>query len=294
MKIARVFPRITKATPNDSLSFFDAPGMFPPEVDEVHVSVAFTWDKERAEWLAYQWQHVAPVQIGGPAYNQPGAAFIPGRYVRPGYVVTSRGCPNKCWFCQVWRREPSLVELPITSGYNILDDNLLACSESHVRSVFAMLKEQTQPVEFTGGLEAKRLLPWHVELLAWLKPKQLFFAYDTPDDYEPLVNAARLLWQAGFTPQSHAVRAYVLIGGPRDDFQQADFRLRQVLDLGIYPMAMLWRDESGITAKEWRSFQRQWARPAIIASRQKTKENCRTSHNSPMPYTLSMPVGTAA
>jgi hypothetical protein len=294
MKIARVFPRITKATPDDDLSFFDAPGMFAPEVDEVHISVAFTWDKERAEWLAGQWQHVAPVRIGGPAYNQPGAAFVSGQYVRPGYVITSRGCPNKCWFCQVWRREPALIELPITSGYNVLDDNILACSQSHVEAVFAMLKKQPQRVEFTGGLEAKRLMPWHVDLLAWLKPKQLFFAYDTPDDYEPLADAAFMLWNAGFTPQSHSVRAYVLIGWPRDDFQQADFRLRQVLELGIYPMAMLWRDESGNTAKEWRSFQRQWARPAIIASRQNAKVNCRTSHNSRVTFATPMPEAVTA
>ena len=235
--------------------------------DEVHISVAFTWDMGHADYLAEQWRHVAPVKFGGPAFNQPGAAFVPGMYVRPGCVVTSRGCPNQCWFCQVWRREPFLVELPITSGYNILDDNLLACSEAHVRAVFAMLKEQKRPVEFTGGLEAKRILPWHVDLLAWLKPKQLFFAYDTPDDYEPLVNAARMLWQAGFTPKSHAVRAYVLIGFPRDDFQQADFRLRRVLSLGIFPMAMLWRDETGKADISWSRFQRQWARPAIISTK---------------------------
>ena len=98
MKIARVFPRKTKASPTDSLSFFDVPGMFD-EADAVHVSVAFTWDIERAEWLAEQWRSVAPVQIGGPAHNQPGAAFVPGMYLSAGYVVTSRGCPNSCWFC---------------------------------------------------------------------------------------------------------------------------------------------------------------------------------------------------
>ena len=43
--IARVFPRITKATPRDEYCFFGPPGMFLPEIDEVHVSVAFTYDK---------------------------------------------------------------------------------------------------------------------------------------------------------------------------------------------------------------------------------------------------------
>ena len=279
MKIARVFPTRTKATPVDSLAFYgEPPRLLLPEVDEVHISVVFTWDKERAERLAEQWELVAPVRIGGPAYNQPGAAFVPGRYVREGYTISSRGCPNRCWFCQVWRREPALKQLDIVPGYNLLDDNILACSEAHVRAVFAMLKEQPAR-EFTGGLEAKRLKPWHVGLLAWLKPKQLFFAYDTPDDYEPLVRAARLLWQAGFTPQSHCVRAYVLMGWPRDGEREADTfiealsRLRQVLALGIIPMAMLWRDESGRRDPEWIHFQKLWARPASICAANITSES---------------------
>ena len=178
MKIARVFPRVTKATPTDPLVFYDAPGLFVPDVDEVHVSVAFSWDMQQAEFLADQWRHVAPVKIGGPAFNQPGAAFVPGMYVRDGYVITSRGCPNRCWFCSVWQRENGLTELPVTEGWNLLDDNILACSEQHIRSVFAMLKRQPTQAQLTGGLEAARLKDWHVHLLADLRPKQMFFAYD--------------------------------------------------------------------------------------------------------------------
>ena len=218
MKIARVFPVRTAATPDDPLAYVDCePGLFPPDVDEVHVSVAFTWDKRRAEQLAESWRSVAPTSVGGPAYNQPGAAFVPGRYLKPGYVITSRGCPNKCWFCAVHRREPRLVELPIVNGWNLLDDNILACSERHVREVFAMLKRQRgHRVEFTGGLEAARLQDWHVDLLADLKPAQMFFALDTPDDEEPLRAASRKLLAAGFTAASHRLRCYVLIGHPRE------------------------------------------------------------------------------
>jgi len=111
------------------------------------------------------------------------------------------------------------------------------------------------------------LQDWHVDLLCLLKPKPvMFFAYDTPDDYEPLVVAARKIFDAGFTKASHAVRCYVLIGYPKDSFGQAESRLRQVLALGITPMAMLYRDQQGEVSDEWRAFQRQWARPAIIHS----------------------------
>lgn len=261
MKIMRVFPRKTRLTPTDNMVRFDAPGFFD-EADEVHVSVLFTWDIGRAEWLAEQWKHVAPVKIGGPAYNQPGATFVSGKYVREGGVITSRGCHNKCWFCSVWRREPKLIELPIVEGLNILDDNLLACSETHIRSVFSMLKQQRGRIEFTGGLEARILKSWHVNLLTDLSPAQMFFAFDTPDDEDPLRVAAGMLREAGFNRQK--LRCYCLIGYPRDTFEAAEVRLRLCVELGFFPMAMLWRDNSGEVNQQWKSFQREWARPAII------------------------------
>lgn len=265
MRIARVFPRRTKATPVDELSFNGPPGLFPPEVDEVHVSVTFVEDIPHAQWLSKQWGHVAPVKIGGPATGELGGEFVPGRYLKPGYVITSRGCPNRCWFCHVWRREGQVRELPISEGWNLLDDNILACSEAHIRAVFMMLREQNMGrVHFTGGLEADRLEPWHVELLRKLHPKQVFFAYDEAEDLEPLQRAGVMMLEAGFTRASHTLRCYVLIGYPKDTTDAAHERLIQVVEAGFIPMAMLWDPEKG---PEWRSLQRSWARPAIIAAR---------------------------
>jgi hypothetical protein len=164
----------------------------------------------------------------------------------------------------VWQREPRLLELDICDGVNILDDNLLACSERHILAVFAMLLRQRGRVEFTGGLEAARLRSWHVELLARLRPAQMFFAFDTPNDEEPLRTASAMLKEAGFT--RHAMRVYCLIGFPRDTLGEAESRLRLCLELGFFPMAMLWRDKDGLVDPTWARFQRVWARPAIIAA----------------------------
>jgi len=267
MKIARVFPTKTKATPVDNLCFFDEPGLWIPEVDEVHVSVTFTWDLQRAEYLVRAWEKIAPVKLGGPATGMPGGDFEPGRYLKPGYVITSRGCPNRCWFCSVWKREGNVRELPVRNGWNVLDDNLLACSEKHIRTVFAMLKRQSERAQFTGGLEAARLRDWHIDLLLDLKPEQIFFAYDTQDDYEPLIEAAKKMKQAGFN--RHVLRAYVLIGYPNDNINNAERRLMDVMNLGIYPMAMLYRDYMGKKNREWMRFQRGWARPAAIYGKSK-------------------------
>lgn len=268
--IARVFPRRTNATPTDRYSFHTEPDWFiPDDITEVHVSVTFTWDMLIAEHLAKAWKHVAPVKIGGPGTGMKGEEFEPGRYLKPGYVITSRGCPNKCWFCDVWRREGNIRELPIQQGINVLDDNLLACSEKHILAVFKMLKVQKGRKELTGGLEAARLQDWHIDLLVDLKPKQVFFAYDTLDDYEPLVEAGKKLAKAGFTVNRKITRCYVLIGFDGDTFAAAKKRLNQALTAGFIPMAMLYRGKSGQYDEKWRRLQRQWARPAMIKARER-------------------------
>lgn len=267
MKIIRVFPRKTKATPDDDLVRINRPPGFFDVADEVHISVTFTWDLPRAEWLAKQWKSVAPVRIGGPATGEKGGDFVPGMYLKKGYVITSRGCPNKCWFCSVPKREGTIREFPITDGYNILDDNLLACSDEHIRKVFAMLSRQKK-IEFTGGLEAARLKPWHCEELKKLKTKQLFIAYDTPDDRFFMWEAGQHLLHAGFTRKSHALRCYVLCGYKGDTITKAELRMKDALAAGFTPMAMLWRDDNGKRNPDFvgSKFQKKWARPAIIHS----------------------------
>lgn len=267
MRIARVFPRRTKATPDDELAFTTPPPAVVPEVDEVHVSVAFSYDLPRAEQLAREWEKTGlKVAVGGPALEQPGQDFVPGRYLKHGYVITSRGCPNRCWFCSVPRREGHrLRELKVTEGWNVLDDNLLACSERHILAVFEMLGRQKERPIFTGGLESNLLRPWHVSLLRKCRTRRLFFAYDSPDDYEPLVEAGKLLRDGGFTKASHAAKCYVLIGYPGDTMAAAEKRLRDSWQAGFFPYAMLYRDKAGKQNDSWHRFQREWCRPEIVA-----------------------------
>lgn len=268
MRVLRIFPRRTKATPDDHMVRIGThPGMFD-DADEIHISVTFTWDLPHAEWLEKQWRHVAPTRIGGPATGERGEDFTPGMYMKRGYVITSRGCPNKCWFCSVWKRDGVIRELPITDGWMVQDDNLLACSDHHIHAVFDMLKRQPYKPEFTGGLEAARLKEWHVVELRALKPKQLFFAYDTPDDYEPLYQAGLLLKKHFDYYPSHNMRCYVLCGYPDDTLDNANTRMHKTIEAGFTPMAMLYKDYlRGEQSREWSTFQREWSRPAIIYAR---------------------------
>jgi hypothetical protein len=275
MKIIRVFPRKTSATPDDAdVRIKCQPGLFD-EADEIHIPVIWTYDLPVAEKLEKLWRQVAPVRMGGPAFDDPGGEFVPGMYVKHGYVMTSSGCPNRCWFCSVWRREGGIREIGISEGYNLLDSNILACSDDHIKAVFKMLaegkKKFRKPVEFTGGLEAARLKQWHVDALRELRPKQLFFAYDTPDDLEPLIEAGKMLHAAGFTATSHCLRAYVLCGFKGDSHTKASKRMEEAMIAGFIPMAMLYRDKEGKRDPAWTKWARLWARMAIINSTRGTK-----------------------
>lgn len=132
-----------------------------------------------------------------------------------------------------------------------------------------MLKRQPEKPLFTGGLEAKLLKAWHVDLLCEAKAQRMYFAYDTPDDYEPLVAAGKLLTDAGFTRTSRRVYCYVLIGYEGDTIDNAEERLWAAWDAGFAPFAMLYRDEAGDVNRDWRTFQREWVRPQIVFSKVK-------------------------
>ena len=271
MRLARVFPRRTNATPKDPLSFIGEPGLYPPKVDAVHISVAFSWDMPEAEWLAKKWSRVAPTSIGGPATGMRGEEFIVGEYLSPGHTITSRGCSNRCWFCEVWKRDGKVRELPIQDGWIVTDDNILGTSDQHFSAVCEMLHRQPKKPEFRGGLEANLLTELHATRLRALRPSRMYFAYDTPEDLAPLRLAGEILMSSGFTVASHVLCAYVLCGYKGDTKTDADRRMWETIDAGFMPYAMLWRGKDGKFDLSWKQFQRSWVRPEIVATKMRSR-----------------------
>jgi hypothetical protein len=277
MKIARVFPRQTKMTPDDDDAFVGDPPLGCPQYDEIHISVCFTWDIDKSHYLAGQWRPYGKIRIGGPALDKSQGDFIPGRYLKKGVTITSRGCPNKCWFCLVHQRTNGiLTELPIMPGRIVQDDNLLACSSKHIESVFNMLKGQSQ-IEFKGGFESLRVTPSIVEKLTHLRIKRIWLAYDTPDDEEPLRVAIENL-KPYFSREQ--IRCYVLIGYPGDTLCDAEKRLKRAWHMGTLPFSMRYRKPAKSLNKsfvcherEWNILTRQWTRPNITKAIMKNERS---------------------
>jgi hypothetical protein len=266
----RVFPRRTSWTPLDELAFVGEPGLFRPKEQPVRISVTFTWDIPEAERLYRSWSRFySDVQLGGPAFDDSGAEFVPGRFVRAGITITSRGCGGSCGFCLVPKREGNIRELPIKDGWNIADNNLLACSTNHVERVFEMLRNQPEPIQFSGGLDARLFHSWHVDLLKSIRLKFAWFACDTPGAIVDLERVGRLMENFSIEKK----RAYVLIGFGGESLSQAERRLNNVYALGFLPFAMLWKpdDHEVSWSRAWRALQRKWTRPAAYRTNSTTK-----------------------
>jgi len=267
MRIARVFPAKTSMSPDDIDAYYDVPGLFTPHYDEVHISVTFTWDMQKIEHLKYGWRnHADIIKVGGCAVGDRGEDFVSGMYLKKGVTITSRGCPNNCSFCFVPKREGKLQELPIVRGNIIQDNNLTACSEIHKDNVFQMLKSQ-KGVMFRGGVESARVDDGFVERLRGISLTEVWLAYDHNNADKPLKIAVNKLSKYF---KRDKIRCYVLIGYGQDTIEKAEIRLRRAWEIGTLPFAMLYRDDKNTPhTKEWKQFQRNWVRPAIVRSMMK-------------------------
>lgn len=260
----RVFPRRTKWTPTDKLSFIGDPPLFGEACFlPVRISVTFTWDIPEGERLVRSWSRFYnDVQIGGPAFGNRGEEFTPGLFLKQGAVITSRGCPKSCKYCLVPKREGQIRELRIKSGWNIFDNNLLACSRDHVEEVFRMLWHQKEPARFTGGLDKTLLMPWVIDLLKSTRIKRMWFALDNAAHFPALERAADLL--SDFSREKKY--CYVLVGFQQETPQEAERRLLKVYNLGFMPFSMLYRGPQSMarqsTDPSWRSLIHVWCNPA--------------------------------
>ena len=275
MKIIRVFPRKTSYSPDDDYAFFDIPPMpaLIPEHDEVHISCTFTWDKARAEELAFQWEGATnkPVKLGGVAYGSPAADFIQGRYIKSNIIFTSRGCDNACPWCFVPKLEGKLHELSeIPVGNIIQDNNFLQTSRKHKDKVFDMLKTQKR-ICFRGGLEADLIDDHFVDAVRGLRIEELWLACDTNASLPGFKRGCEKLVKAGFNREK--IHCYALSYG--EDMAADEARCIEIFNAGAMPFVQLYQDASpakNTYTKAWRDFQRNWSRPAVIKARMK-KEN---------------------
>jgi len=267
-RIIRVFPRRTSMTPTDDMAFVGDPPLERPAAEEVHISVSFTWDRQKrrgeelslAERLAMAWGQYYPViWVGGCAYDDPCDSFTPGLYVKRGVTFTSRGCNFQCPWCEAWRREGKIREVLVREGNIVQDNNLLQCSRQHIDSVFEMLQHQ-RSVELRG-LDSRLITDRIAEQVRGLRIKQVFLACDVKEALAPLRKAI-----AKLSLPRDKIRCYVMVKfDPSETISEATERMLDVWTAGAMPFAQLFqpKDRFIIYPYEWTRFARVWSRPAV-------------------------------
>jgi hypothetical protein len=271
MTLLRIFPRQTHLTPKDDYAIIGLPGLFrPPNVTEVNVSCAFSWDRKLAEDLAAAWGQYYPiVKLGGPAIAPPDEEFIPGRYIRRGVTFTSRGCQKQCPWCLVPKTEGKLRLLEIKPGNIINDNNLLQCGHEHVGKVIEMLKKERFAARFAGGIDAELVDDWFAEALRGLRIDELYLAMDHPGAFRQVEQAAAKL--SFLKTKSRQLRAYVLIGYNHDTLEKAESRCWDLMKIGVTPFAQLYQpaDTWVEYSAAWKALSWRWMRPAVMAARER-------------------------
>jgi hypothetical protein len=248
----------------------------------LYQSIPFTWLLPKAETQARA--HKGAVIAGGPAvvlakkngcYDLSFAetpeccSYDALSFHNPLATFTTRGCPNRCDFCAVPSIEGDFVQLREWKPAPVVcDNNLLAGTYGHFSAVIDSLR-QFPYCDFNQGLEARRLRPYHVDLLRSLKSVKIRFAFDHPK-FETVVHDAVELCRSNGLKD---IGIYCLIGF-NDTPESARERLELVRSWGILPNPMRYQPldaleknsyvAEGWTERELRNTMRYYSRLAWL------------------------------
>jgi hypothetical protein len=190
--------------------------------------------------------------------------------VEEAYGFLTRGCPNKCSFCVVPKKEGCLRQnadveefLAGRKQVILMDNNVLA-SDWGLMQIEKMIKLKLK-VDFNQGLDARVIAKNEdiAKLLARVKwNPYLRMACDHKSQMEPIAKATELLRKHGCTPSNYFV--YVLV----KDVNDANERVEFLRTLNLLPFAQPFRsiDERTELNQKQKDFARWVNRKAIFAS----------------------------
>ncbi len=160
------------------------------------------------------------------------------------WVFTTRGCPNKCAYCSVWRIEknswtnPNWKQLVSKDSkiLSLLDNNISAQDISHVESIADFAVERKLRVLVESGVDCKYVTEDLAVQLAKMKYARhgMRTAFDRIEEDGIFQKAAEMLQGNGVNPED--MMAYVLFNFD-DRPQDAEYRTEECNKLKIraYP-----------------------------------------------------------
>jgi len=208
--------------------------------ESVWVSCVFSNNQPAAQ----KWADLHPtVYIGGSGVDINIALPPEIDCMKPkiNYGFTSRGCPRKCQFCVVPKKEGFVH--PVGDIYDfwdgksksiaLLDNNILALPKHFFKVTDQLIKEGLK-VNFNQGLDCRLVTPEIARRLKEVRHlNRYLFAFDSMAVKPFVLRAISTLKEAGI----NSCRWYVLIGfdtTPKEDYERIE-TLRQ-LNQFVYPM----------------------------------------------------------
>lgn len=161
---------------------------------------------------------------------QPDYTIYPTVPTDIAYGFLTRGCPNKCPWCVVPRKEGAIVpymdidEIAIDGKKKIvlMDNNILAAGDYAVQQLEKII-ERGYRVDFNQALDARLVTDDFARLLArvkWLDNNRIRFGCDTHKQIEYCERAMEMINKYGFTGQ------YFLYTMLNDNFHECYDRIK--------------------------------------------------------------------
>ena len=185
-------------------------------------------------------------QFGADGYWQPSNNGLGYWFVIYAIGYITRGCPNKCPWCYVPRKEGNIkpyrrwTELVRydTPDLILMDNNILA-SEYGIGQLKDMAGKGWR-IDLNQGMDARLVTEEIADVLASLQwIKYIRFSCDTVSQVKHIDRVAELLAERGVKP--YRLFVYLLV---RKDLDEADYRVQQLKKYkGIYLYAQAERNE---------------------------------------------------
>ena len=159
------------------------------------------------------------------------------------YGFLTRGCPRRCDFCIVTKKEgrKSCKVADLSEFWRgqknivLLDPNILACWEHP--DLLQRLIDSKAYVDFSQGLDIRLTNERNITLINQVKVKEIHFAWDNPqDDLKPFFEQYKAL--AKHKPHGRWGTVYVLVNHG-STIQQDLYRIYTLEQMGYDPYVMI-------------------------------------------------------
>lgn len=255
------------ATPFDHYDILYRSKIFNFSPDDTTI---YNADKEIRGGTGYDIASTLPAYIDD---MQPDFTIYPNIAPNTSWGFLTRGCPNKCAWCVVPRKEGAIrpywdIDRVANGAKNVIlmDNNILAAGDYAIEQ-FHKIIDRGYRVDFNQALDARLITPEHAKLLARMKwiERRIRFGCDTPKQIDECERAIHMITEEGFKGQ------FFLYCMLTDDFYESWQRLmywwlrdQELRDMHktarIYPHCQPFRDpiNPNRTIPQWQKDMAHW------------------------------------